>query len=337
MKMKNLILLLFTALFIFENAKAQVVVTEDVHFDYYQTSLDNDFSNHFSNGTGLTQLQNNGIAGGCLQTPDSEIWGSNNALYCSRFRPDQGDTTLVSISFKYDSAGVHAGSFQRALSVWLIPSTDFNHYVVATVSWNKKIEMLTYSWSNNPYPNLALLNNHWYNYRLTAGFNGGPSHHVYLKAEVFELGATGTAIPSLVNSSSGIINDSVLIADTSISVMVSGTLFGGAIYLDDFHFAGREGYSDCINTPAGIHDEITQTSFHVYPSPATNVIYVERHTMNVENLNVKIRDITGRKLKDENTSEAIINLNVSSLSNGIYFLQCSSAGEWRTSRIIIQK
>ena len=165
---------------------AQVV--QEVHFDYYNSVTDNDFENNFDNGPGLVQIQTNGITGGCLQTPDSVDWGNANAYYCSRYAPQIGDTARTSICFKYDSTQINLPSYQRALSIWLWPNADFNHYIIASVSGNKKLELLTYSWSNNPYPDLALWHDHWYRYELRAIFQGGAGNQVVIQAEVSDLG-----------------------------------------------------------------------------------------------------------------------------------------------------
>lgn len=81
--MKKSIALFVSMLIAIVKVNAQVV-DEDVHFDFYQSVTNNDFINHFNGGWGLTQIQTNGITGGCLSTPDSVNWGNDNAIYCSQ-------------------------------------------------------------------------------------------------------------------------------------------------------------------------------------------------------------------------------------------------------------
>ena len=335
--MKKISTLYVTLVLQLATAGAQTVVREDVHFNFYQSMSANDFVNHFSSGNGLSQIQNNGITGGCLATTDSIDWSNNRALYCSHYKPGTGDTSYTSICFKYDTAAMHPGTFQRAMSIWLIPYADFNHYIVASVTGNKKLELLTYSWANNPYPILNMLDRHWYRCILTTAFIGGSLHQVYLKADVFDLGFSGISVPALVNSSSGTINDSVLVADTSIAVYINGAARGGAIYLDDFRFEGREGYSNCVNTLTGISHEAVSHSFSIYPSPAMHTIFVEPNFHPVENIHVVIYDMMGKKLKEITSGEKKIALDVSSLPENIYFMQCSTATNVWTTKITVNK
>jgi len=333
--MKIPIFFLLFSVFCFQKVKSQVVVTEDVHFDYYQNSTDNDFVNHFSYGSGLTQVLTNGITGGSLQTPDSVNWGTDNALYCSRYHPLAGDTTVTSICFQYDSTNIHPASYQRGITLWLVPYSDFNHYITASVTYNKKIELLTYSWNNNPYPNLALLHHHWYRFKLTTAFLGGATNQVFIKGEVFDLGTTGMSIPVSINSSSGSINDNVLMTDTSILVSTTGTRYGGVSYLDDFHFQGREGYSDCINTTLAVQNSLPTSSLNIYPSPATGSIYIRR--TGSEEMNIRIYDLFGTKYHDIKTTEMNTQLDVYRLVEGIYIVQCTTSNRLITGKIEIRR
>ncbi|HKR04161.1 MAG TPA: T9SS type A sorting domain-containing protein [Bacteroidia bacterium] len=332
--MKKIFTLLVTGLFLILRVNAQVV-DEDAHFDFYQSVTNNDFINHFSGGLGLDQIQTNGITGGCLTIPDSVSWGNDNAIYCSRYKPNSGDTTVTSICFKYDSTTVNLGSFQRALSIFLRPYADFNHYVIATVSGNKKLELITYGWVNTPYPDLNLLHNHWYRYILTTAFFSA-TFQVYIKAEVLDIGLTGTFPPIPVNSSSGTITDNILAVDTAIEVSILGATYGGCAYLDDFHFHGRKGFSNCIlNT--GISESSAEQNFFVYPSPASHVLHVENNSVNVHMQEITILNAVGEKIKAYSVFEKKADLDISALTNGLYFVNCRSGNETRNFKIVVCK
>lgn len=310
------------------------VVTENADFNFYQSALNNDFINHFSGGNGLTQIQTTGITGGCLATPDSINWGNDNAYYCTKYKPNLLDTTVTNICFLYDSAAVHPNSFQRGLSVWLVPHSDFNHYIIATVNFNKKLELLTYSWNNNPYPNLALQNNHWYNYQLSVAFIGGANHSVFIKAEVFDLGLTGISSPAFVNSSSGTINDSTLCADTSIQVGISGALYGGVSYLDNFSIHGRKGQSNCVDNISGINFSAT-TGINVFPSIASSVIHVS--VADLLEKEITVFNVEGKIVFDRNTVDPITNIDVSLLPNGIYLVRCKTKDIQKDFKIVVNR
>ncbi|MGB3076893.1 MAG: T9SS type A sorting domain-containing protein [Chitinophagales bacterium] len=332
--MQSRIIFLLTFLLSVTSVRAQIV-NQQVNFDYYLDATNNDFKNHFSGGYGLSQIQTNGITGGCLTVPDSISWGNDNAIYCTRFKPLAGDTFVAAVGFKYDSALVHPGSYQRALSVWLKPQADFNHYVIASVSGDKKIELLTYSWSNNPYPLLALHSNHWYHYVLTVIFIN--SLQVKIKAEVFDLGMNGSATPSLVNSSSGTVNDEVLAMDTSIQVSISAATYGGTTYLDDFSFYGRKGFSDCIDIATGISKSPTSEVPLIYPVPAKDEIHINRDNLQGEDIHATLFSVAGIIVSDIYLTGTQNSIDVHRLPPGSYYLRCISAQRTYSYPVVIVK
>jgi len=331
--MEKKYLLLALSLFTVLNSNAQVV-DEDVNFDFYQSVTNHDFVNHFHGGVGTAQIQTNGITGGCLSVPDSASWGNDNAIYCSKYKPNSGDTAVTAISFKYDSTTVNLSSFQRATSIFLRPWADFNHYVIATVSGNKKIELITYGWVNTPYPNLNLLHNHWYRYVLTTAFFSA-GFQVYIRAEVFDIGLTGTNSPVLVNSSSGTITDNILAVDTAIEVSILGSTYGGCAYIDDFHFHGRKGFSDCvINT--GMTENTSSQDIYIYPTLASNILYIENKEMREQDIEIAILNAVGKKVKTFTVAKKKADLDISSLPGGLYFVMCRSQSGTRNFKIIIR-
>lgn len=330
--MKTRFLLFYFSLVVINPTLAQVV-TEDVHFDFYQNASNNDFVNYFSNGLGMSQIQTNGITGGCLSVPDSISWGNDNAVYCSHYKPNSGDTTITSICFKYDSTTVQLSSFQRAISIFLRPYADFNHYVIATVSGNKKLELITYGWVNTPYPNLNLLHNHWYSYKLSTAFFAA-SFQVYLKAEVFDLGFSGVSVPILVNSSSGTITDNILAVDTAIQVSITATTYGGCSYIDDFSFHGRKGYSNCINVSA-TEDVAASGILNVYYTPGESILHVVRNEIGSTEMTISVFDAAGKKVLENKTAQMYSEINVSSLNNGFYIVHCETAREIKAFKFFL--
>jgi hypothetical protein len=311
------------------------IVNEEVHFDYYVDSTTNDFTNHFSGGYGMEQVTTNGITGGCLQVPDSISWGNDNAVYCSRFKPQAGDTVFAAVSFKYDSATIHPLSYQRAMSIWLIPSLDFNHYLIATVSGDKKIELLTYGWNNNPYPLLTLHSNHWYRYELSLVFIN--AQDLSVNASVYDLGLTGTSTPVLVNSGSGNFTDNILAMDTSIQVSITGATYGGTKYLDDFQFTGREGVTSCINVPTAVSEEPNQLSLLVYPSPASEWITIELSSKLVTNGVIEIYNMDGRKQLTVYPDKQKTLISCRKLLPGMYFIHFRSGTTSGAKSLVISR
>ena len=312
------------------NLKAQVVV-EEVHFDNYINGLNNDLVDYFSNGNGLIQIPTNGITGGSVNCPDSISWGNDNAIYCSTYHPIINDTMEASICFKFNLLNIHASAFQRAVSLWMIPHSDYNHYLFGTINYNQRLELVTYGWTNNPGPVAALLNNHWYKYVLNAVIIGGINNQINVKSSVFDLGVTGGSFPSLVTSSSGTFNDNIFVADTSIIVSFTGASYGGAVLLDDFTFHGRKGVSSCpVST--GIEQALAGTPVISYFS-ADDKLTIDKkgnQFIHLRLLNVSGQIVLTCKLKEEKSI-----IDVSALSSGIYILQLAGINNAMSSKIAI--
>lgn len=327
----NLIVLI---LFPGKQLQAQVV-TEDVHFDFYQSAANNDFANYFNGLTTITQSQTNGITGGCLLLTDSIDWGNDRGIYCSAYHPLSGDTTVTAVSFKFDSTTIHVNSFQRAMTIFMHPWSDPNHYVIATVSGTKKLELITYGWVNTPYPSLNLLHNHWYRYLLTTAFNA-TGFQVYIKAEVYDLGTSGISTPLFVNSSSHTITDNFLAVDTAIQVAISGAKFGGGIYLDDFHFHGRKGISNCvINT--GFDENKAPEEIRIYPAVVRKDLTIIRNDKSTGPMKVSIFNLMGEKLLLYETNKIKSEIDISSFANGIYIVNCETKTRNANAKIILNK
>ncbi len=165
---------IFIVFFLFVNCilRAQSV-SENIIFDNYVSPTNNDLENHFySSGFGmsLTAIPSNGITGGCLLTNDTNIWGNDNAIYCSKFKATIGTTCDVNICFKYDTTVINSLYYERPVSIWLNPSADWNHYLIATVSRAKKFEQITYGWVNPTSPTLFLEQDKWYRLRNCLNF-----------------------------------------------------------------------------------------------------------------------------------------------------------------------
>ncbi len=239
------------------------ILNQDVTFDFYQNASNNDFVNYFGNGPGLLPSTTGGITGGCLIAPDSINWGNDDAIFCSHYKPVLNDTAVFSICFLYDSSAVHPNSFQRPVSIFLHPYADFNHYIIASVSLTKKIEIITYGWIA-PNASAILLQNHWYRFVLKVKMVPS-AFTAYTWAEVLDLGTTGLSAPLSSGGNLGSFTDNILTVDTSIQVSFSGAKVGGAVLLDNFHFRAGQGVSTCPAT-TGISEAASPADFQLYAS-----------------------------------------------------------------------
>jgi hypothetical protein len=323
-------IILFALFLIYSSVSFSQSVIENVLFDYYNDSSDNDFVNYFSGGLGLSQIPTNGITGGCLVTPNTVSWGNDNAVYCSKYIAADSSTTNTRICFKYDTTQINSSNFDRAVSIFLRPSADFNHYVIASVNYNKRLQIVTYSWANTP-PLLNVLHDHWYEFFLNTSFVGdSPSYQVNVSAMVNDLGITGQLPPIPVGFSNGNFNDSILYGDEAVEVSITGSLWGGAKYLDNFHFEGIKSADSC---------SFTTQAFPMQSEPFD--IYIRNNSIDVVNnistLKLEVYSVSGQRFFSEMCSRNAISYDISALPAGIYFLLISSVTRTESRKIIVLK
>lgn len=311
-------LLLCICICISTSSFSQTTVIKDVHFNNYINSLNNDFTNYFTGfNTGITQLQTNGINGGCIATPDSNNWGNDNAHFCTKFKAivSSSYSFNTSFCFKYDSTIVNPNSFDRVASIWIIPNADFNHYLISSITHDKKIQVISYS-SVMSTASMSLLHNRWYRLSSSVTFDGGVSGDViHDLVTVYDLGPQGTSTPSLVMLLNHLLNDNILIADTSIDVSITGTRYGGALYIDDFHFEGNLGSDACPLT--GIATAELQQQ--VVIKQEGNLIHIKNNSS--KSILTAIYDLTGKMLNSEYIKPGDAEINMEHYSSGLYILK----------------
>jgi len=326
--MKNSLLLVFLLSFCFI-ASAQMV-SETVDFDYYTSSTDNDFENRFDNGLGLIQIQTDGITGGCLQTPTTIAWGNDNAVYCTRFKGVIGETYITGICFKYDTSQFNNINFDRPVSLWMKPYVDPNHYIVASVLDTRRIQIISYS-ATSTSPVMQLQQGHWYNLLLTTDFVGGiAGDGIDIGAQVNDLGLSGGDPPIPVSFTNTPLNDSIMIADTSIEVSITGTSWGGAQYLDNFRFDGIKSYDNCITTAV---EEYSSRDIFSSLNGTTLVINTGTVTTGV----IEIHDVQGKKLAEKKITSEITTFETNGIPSGVYFLSVRNERINLTKKFILNK
>jgi hypothetical protein len=330
--MKKTLLLFFIFITNLYCVQAQIV-NEVVDFNNYVSPTNNDFVNRFNNGLGLTQITTNGITGGCLTTPATMDWGNDNAVYCSKYVADSGWYCKTYVSFKYDTALFSSSGFDRAVSIFLRPS-DFNHYIIGSVSHDHRIEILTYSWTNSPGPLLNLVHDHWYMLELRVPFIGGASgDQIDIQAAVLDLGITGFSPPSNIGVSTGTINDSVLFADTAIQVSFTATSNGGAKYIEDFQFEGIKSADSCISIPTSIPEK-PETDFSVFTSG--NELIIQTAFAAGKQV-AEIYSAGGQLIYSVPFSDHQTSVDISDWMRGIYFVRLKTLNSSSVHKIALMR
>ena len=77
-----------------------------------------------------------------------------------------------------------------------------------------------------------------------------------------------------------------------------------------------------------------QFSLALYPNPTTGIFTIE--STNGLAKTIQISDITGRVVLNHSTSDDLINLNVSNLANGVYYVKVSSNNRSDVMKIVKQ-
>lgn len=89
-----------------------------------------------------------------------------------------------------------------------------------------------------------------------------------------------------------------------------------------------------ISISTGLEEFGVGSSF-VYPNPTSDIL---NFSLSVKNASISILDVTGKVVKTVNTNSNIVSVNVSNLTNGLYFYNVISKGETiLTNRFIVAK
>ncbi len=327
--MKIFSLLHSIGLFISISSYGQTTI-QDVHFDNYVNASSNDFTNFFTGSSGLYQIPTNGITGGCLAAPDSNNWGNDNAQYCSSYSGQTNSVYRTTISFKYDSTLVNANSYDRVASIWMVPFTDFNHYLITSITHDKRIQVISYSYVNPLAPVLNLQHNNWYRLTADVTFLGGSTNTIDVSPKVYSLGPNGTSGPTLISSVIlGSFNDSTLLKDTNITIGITGARYAGTLYLDDFHFEGKKGIDNCPLTGIDVADLQQQIIFN----QIMNKINISNTT--IQAFEVSLCDLNGRKLYQFQLDPGTFDIDMEKYPDGIYILSCSSKIGLLTKKVLV--
>jgi PKD repeat protein len=110
---------------------------------------------------------------------------------------------------------------------------------------------------------------------------------------------------------------------------------GNNIFIDDINIFGA--------TATGINNEVVnENSISVYPNPAQNNLNVQLHLLKNSDVDVTIKDVTGKTVLAKNNKlpkgENKLQLETTHLASGLYFVQINTDGNLiTTKKIVISK
>ena len=119
----------------------------------------------------------------------------------------------------------------------------------------------------------------------------------------------------------------VISPTTTTSYTVLGVSAAGCTGLGSF----TQSVTACTGLEANANNQL---SLALYPNPTTGIFTIE--LTNGLTKNIQITDITGRVVINQTTNEDLINLNVSNLANGVYYVKVLSNGESEVMKIVKQ-
>jgi hypothetical protein len=71
-------------------------------------------------------------------------------------------------------------------------------------------------------------------------------------------------------------------------------------------------------------NSIASTNLRVYPNPATDILNINLSNANFKNSNIVIYNVSGMEVSKSIMNGASAQLNIESLSNGVYFVKVSN-------------
>lgn len=165
-----------------------------------------------------------------------------------------------------------------------------------------------------------------------------------IDSKIYKMGLQDTSLPTtefistLATNFMGIygldiINNKIYVAD--------GNGFGGSglahIYSVGGAFLATYGVGDIPNhfyeskkSVLGIHEPDAALAVSLYPNPASTTFYLKSD----KNVNVKIYDVTGKMLRNENYSQS--GIDVSDLSKGMYIVEISFDNQKQTTKLVVK-
>ena len=186
-----------------------------------------------------------------------------------------------------------------------------------------------YSWNHNDYSTRAYVYNLDSDGNLKENFVGGGI----------------VAVPVIPEE-----ND-VEIRTMSLTLQDDKLLVSGFIYVDnDGDLSGEQSdifisklYTDLEPTNNGNGDdengndtvalaEVSNSAFRIYPNPASSQLYVKSET----NAQVSIIDLTGRVVKEIETTDEITTIDINDINEGVYFIMIQDEKNRIVEKLVVR-
>ncbi len=106
-------------------------------------------------------------------------------------------------------------------------------------------------------------------------------------------------------------------------------------------FSFRMDLSGCGNIPksAKVHNStpVVQSAFEIYPNPTTGDFSVYMPNFNIESgAEVRLYDLNGKMISEDKAETELVEMNISELPAGVYYLKVNQQGITHTQKIVKQ-
>jgi hypothetical protein len=91
-----------------------------------------------------------------------------------------------------------------------------------------------------------------------------------------------------------------------------------------------------MSCTVGINELASSTDFSLYPNPASDHVTISMNENSKHEADIRIYDMTGKEVKNYNTSSSLLTIDRDNLQSGIYFVSITIQGKRLTKKLIIK-
>lgn len=292
------------------------LISEEINFNNYTSTTDNDLVNYFTAITPHTyELISDGNNGYYINTSLSGA-ATNTLKLCSKYRGVDTETMTISFDFKIGYYPTPVSYYYNSVAIFITNEDGLNGFNtrLSEDSYSKTLVIGGLTNPNSTYnPDCGrsiTTNNNWY--KLEFSISKIAVNKFSVSSKIYDIGIDGKSNPVLKvnNTKEGFNYD--FNPTNNFDIKILGAWWGDVKYIDNLKIYGYKNGSNCqiaSNTDLNLANEID-----LFPNPFTNEIQLkgEIKEINIYNLNGQLIS------KNSNLNNV---LNVENLESGLYLFE----------------